>query len=320
MAEDAEQRDRNEPAVAPPHQVAGSRFGERVIQWLLFGCAAVSVITTMAIVLVLITESARFFRQVGFAEFFLDTKWTPQFAEKHFGIWPLLAGTFLVTAIAAIVGLPTGLLAAIFMSEYAGPRLRGLLKPTLEVLAGIPTVVYGYFALTFITPYVLKPLFERLLGVHVEVYNALAAGIVVGIMVIPMVASISEDILHSVPNSLREAGYALGATRVTVVLRVVLPAALSGVLASFILAIARAIGETMAVTLAAGLNPRLTLNPLRSVETMTAYIVNVSLGDTPLGSIEYYSIYAVAIVLFAITLASNVAANLILARYREVYQ
>ncbi len=320
MSDDPGQRADSKPAHVPQQRFTAQRIRERIIHLVLFACAAVSVLTTLAIVAVLVTESAKFFREVGVRAFLFDTRWTPQYAEKHFGIWPLLSGTLLVTGIAAVVGLPTGLLAAIFMSEYAGPRLRSVLKPTLEVLAGIPTVVYGYFALTFVTPYLLKPVFEGLFGIHVEVYNALAAGIVVGIMVIPMVASISEDILHSVPNALREAGYALGATRVTVVLRVVLPAALSGVLASFILAIARAIGETMAVTLAAGLNPRLTLNPLHSVETMTAYIVNVSLGDTPLGSIEYYSIYAVAVVLFAITLASNVAANLILARYREVYQ
>jgi len=320
MSDESEQGGRSDDPAGHWSSTSSRVLKERLIQAILFLCAAVSIVTTVAIVLVLVRESAHFFREVGFRAFFLDTVWSPQFAQKRFGVWPLLAGTFLVTGIAACVGLPTGLLAAIYMSEYASPRVRGLLKPTLEILAGIPTVVYGYFALTFITPYLLKPLFEGLFGVHVDVYNALAAGIVVGIMIIPMVASISEDILHAVPNALREAGYALGATKVEVVLRVVLPAGLSGVLASFILAIARAIGETMAVTLAAGLNPRLTLNPLRSIETMTAYIVNVSLGDTPLGSIEYYSIYAVAIVLFVITLASNVAAHMILARYREVYQ
>lgn len=298
----------------------GRRVREAAVLASLIACAAVSVLTTAAIVFVLVTESMEFFRSVGLAAFLLDTQWTPQYAEKHFGIWPLVCGTFLVTAIAGVVGLPTGLLAAVYMSEYASPRTRSILKPVLEVLAGIPTIVYGYFALTIVTPYVLKPLFEGLLGMQVDVYNAASAGIVVGIMIIPMVSSISEDVLHAVPNSLREGAYALGATKFEVVVRVVIPAALSGILASFVLALARAIGETMAVTLAAGLKPTLTLNPLRSIETMTAYIVNVSLGDTPAGSIEYQSIYAVAFVLFVITLAANIAANLILVRYREVYE
>ncbi len=298
----------------------GARLRERVVIGLLLACALVSVLTTVGIIWVLLSESFTFFRNVGVASFLFDTEWTPQYAEKHFGIWPLLCGTFLVTVIAAVVGLPTGLLAAVYMSEYAAARTRAILKPVLEILAGIPTVVYGYFALTFITPYIIKPFFHDLLGMRVDIYNAASAGIVVGIMIIPMVSSISEDVLHAVPRSLREGAYALGATRFEVVVRVVIPAALSGILASFVLAIARAIGETMAVTLAAGLKPSLTLNPLRSVETMTAYIVNVSLGDTPAGSIEYQSIYGVALVLFVLTLAANIVANVILARFREVYE
>jgi phosphate transport system permease protein len=300
---------------------------EGAIQFVLLLCALLSIATTVGIVLVLVTEAVvkfgperAFFEEVSLWEFFIETRWTPQFARKHFGVLPLLAGTMLVAGLAALVALPTGLASAVYLSEYASPRTRAWLKPVLEILGGIPTVVYGYFALVFITPYVLRPLFQDLLGFEVDVFNAASAGIVVGIMILPMVASLSEDALQAVPRGLREAAYALGSTKLDVSVRVVLPAASSGIVASFLLAVARAVGETMAVTIAAGQTPALTLNPFRSVQTMTAYIVNVSLGDTPIGSIEYKSIYAVALTLFCITLAMNMLSQRVLARFREVYE
>ncbi len=286
---------------------------ERLIQVLLGLCALVTVCTTLGIAAILIGESVAFFRQVSLAEFLGDTRWTPQFAEKHFGIWPLLVGTLMITVIAALVAIPIGLAAAIYISQYAPDRVRRWLKPSLELLAGVPTVVYGYFALTFVTP-----LLQRVLP-QMQVYNALSAGIVVGIMIIPMVASLSEDALRAVPRSLAEGAYALGATKYEVVLRVVVPAALSGIMASFILALSRAIGETMIVTLAAGATPRLTLNPLESIQTMTAYIVQVSLGDTPQGTVVYQSLFAVGLVLFILTLGMNLLANRIILRFKETY-
>lgn len=286
---------------------------ERAIQWALGLCAMISVLTTLGIAGVLLFESLSFFREVSLAQFFAETRWTPQFAEKYFGIWPLIAGTLLTTAIAAIVALPFGLAAAIYVAEYASPRVRKWMKPSLEVLAGIPTVVYGYFALTFVTP-LLQGFIPGL-----SVYNALSAGIVVGIMIIPVVASLSEDSIRAVPRSLAEGAYALGATKIEVVNRVLVPAALSGIIASFILALSRAIGETMIVAIAAGATPNLTANPLESVQTMTAYIVAVSLGDTPQGTVVYYSIFAVALLLFLITLAMNLGANAIIRRFRERY-
>lgn len=305
------------------------RVREHLIRLSLLGCALLSIATTLGIIYVLFStavysfgsEPAFFQRpEVSLREFFTETRWTPQYSDKHFGVLPLLCGTFLVAGIAALVGLPLGLASAIFLSEYASPRVRGIVKPILEILAGIPTVVYGYFALVFITPVIIKPFFEDLLGLDVDVFNALSAGIVVGIMIIPMVASLSEDALRAVPQSLREAGYALGSTRFDVSVKVIVPAALSGIVASFLLAISRAIGETMAVTIAAGQKPTMTLNPLRSVETMTAFIVNVSLGDTPAGSIEYSSLYAVALTLFCFTLGINIISQWILRRFREEYQ
>jgi len=284
-----------------------------LIQALLGLCALVTVFTTLGIAAILIGESVAFFRQVSLAEFFGDTKWTPQFSEQHFGIWPLLAGTLMITVIAALVAIPIGLSAAIYISQYAPDRVRRWLKPSLELLAGVPTVVYGYFALTFVTP-----LLQHVLP-QMQVYNALSAGIVVGIMIIPMVASLSEDALRAVPRSLAEGAYALGATKYEVVLRVVVPAALSGIMASFILALSRAIGETMIVTLAAGATPKLTLNPLESIQTMTAYIVQVSLGDTPQGTVVYQSLFAVGLVLFVLTLGMNLLANRIILRFKESY-
>lgn len=304
-------------AEAPPQEDLTQQIynspKERAIKYLLGACALVSVLTTIGIAAVLIIESIPFFRTVALAEFFGDTRWTPQFANKHFGIWALLSGTVLVTVISAVVALPVGLASAIFISEYASKWLRKVLKPGLELLAGVPTVVYGYFALTFVTP--LLQTFIPGLGV----YNALSGGIVVGIMIIPMVASLSEDALQAVPDSLAQAAYALGATKFETVLRVNVPAAFSGIMASFILAISRAIGETMIVTLAAGATPKMTLNPAESIQTMTAFIVQVSKGDTPQGTIVYQSIFAVGLVLFLITLTMNVIANRITLHYQERY-
>ena len=303
-----------------------SRFKEQCIEFVLFLCAALSIATTLSIIFVLITEAVyaigpatAFFEEVSLSDFYLGTKWAPNFKPQSFGVLPLLIATVLVAGIAALVGLPIGILTAVYLSEYASPRVRGIVKPFLEILAGIPTVVYGYFALEFITPLVLKPFFTGLFGIGIDGYNALAAGIVVGIMIIPMVSSLSEDALRAVPRTLREAAYALGSTKFEVCVKVVLPAAFSGIVAAVLLAISRAIGETMAVTIAAGNSPNLTLNPLRSVQTMTAYIVNVSLGDTPAGSIEYKSLYAVGLTLFCMTLLMNILSQSVMRRFREVY-
>ncbi len=303
------------------------RSKEQLIRLSLFGCALISIVTTLGILYVLFTNAvysfgreSAFFQEVSLREFLTETRWTPQFAEKHFGILPLLLGTLKVTGIAALIGLPVGLAGAIYLSEYASSRLRNIVKPTLEILAGIPTVVYGYFALVFVTPYVLRPLFQGLLGWDVDLFNATSAGICVGIMIIPMVSSLSEDVLRSVPRGLREAGYALGGTKFDVSVKVVVPAALSGIVASFLLAISRAIGETMIVAIGAGFSTEMSLNPLKSAQTMTAYIVNVSSGDTPVGSIEYKSLYAVALTLFLFTLAMNIVSQMVLRRFREVYQ
>lgn len=286
---------------------------ELAIKYVLGACALISVLTTLGIAAVLVIESIPFFQSVPLAEFFGQTEWTPQFANKNFGIWALVSGTVLVTGISAVVALPVGLASAIFISEYAADWIRKILKPSLELLAGVPTVVYGYFALTFVTP--LLQTFIPGLGV----YNALSGGIVVGIMIIPMVASLSEDALQAVPDSLSKAAYALGATKFETVLRINVPAAFSGIMASFILAISRAIGETMIVTLAAGATPKMTMDPTETIQTMTAFIVQVSKGDTPQGTIVYQSIFAVGLVLFLITLALNIFANRITLKYQEQY-
>jgi phosphate transport system permease protein len=275
---------------------------ERAIKHLLLSCAIVSVLTTGGIVFVLFKESAGFFGHVSLGQFFGDSQWTPLFADKHFGIWPLLCGTFLTTAIAVAVALPLGLLAAIYLSEFATAGARRALKPALELLAGVPTVVYGYFALSSVTP-VLQRFVPGIAG-----FNALSAGIVMGIMIFPVIASLSEDALYAVPTSLREAGYALGSTKLQTVRRVVVPTAFSGITAAVMLAVSRAVGETMIVAIAAGQQPALTLDPRQPVETMTAYIVQVSLGDTPTGTIEYQTIFAVGLALFLLTLTLNVIA------------
>lgn len=281
---------------------------------ILVACSVVSVLTTVGIVAVLLIEAAGFFLVVSPVEFLTGTRWTPLFQPQHFGVLPLIAGSALVAAGAALVALPVGLASAIYLSEYAPPRVRAVIKPALEVLAGIPTVIYGYFALTFVTPAL------RAVWPVTEVFNALSASIVMGIMIIPMVCSLSEDAMSAVPRTLREAAYALGATRHEVAARTVVPAALSGILASFILALSRALGETMIVAIAAGATPRLTLNPLESVQTMTGYIAQVGLGETPYGTIEYRTIFAVGLALFALTLLMNMASGIVMRRYREVYE
>lgn len=286
---------------------------DRIVPAILWACAGVSVLTTLGIVFILVTETANFFRMVPLGEFFASTRWTPLFEPRSFGIWPLLSGTLLITVIACLVAIPVGLGAAIYLSEYAPRRLRAVLKPVLEVLSGVPTIVYGYFALTFVTPLI------RAVFPETGIFNALSAGIVVGVMIIPMVCSLSEDAMAAVPRSLRDGAYALGATRFEAALGIVVPAALSGIVASFVLAFSRAIGETMIVTIAAGATPKLTANPLESVQTMTAYIVQVSLGDTPHGSVEYGSIFAVGTALFAITFLMNILAQYLAKRFREEY-
>ncbi len=291
------------------------RAGEGVIHGVLFFCAFLSVLTTVAIIVVLVEETFGFFREVSFIDFVTGTKWTPGFEPQHFGILPLLAGTLLVALGAAIIALPLGLLTAIFLSEYAPEWLRGIVKPVLEILAGIPTIVLGFFALTFLSDDIVRELFPG-----TKIFNAAAASMAVGILIIPMISSLSEDAMSAVPRSLREAAYALGATRAEVALRVVVPAALSGIVASFVLAISRAVGETMIVVLAAGATPNLTWNPLESIQTMTAYIVQVSLGDTPQGSLEFKTIFAVGMTLFLLTLVMNVASHYLLQRFREVYE
>ena len=289
------------------------RVGEEIVRGLLFLAAFLSVITTFSIVAVLAQEAATFFSEVSFWDFLSGTKWTPLLEPRSFGVLPLVGGTLLIVVGAALIAIPIGLASAIYLAEYSSDQVRSVVKPILEVLAGIPTVVYGYFALTFITP-----LLEIVLP-STKIFNAASGSIVVGIMVLPMVASLCDDALRAVPSSLRQAGYALGATQFEVILRVALPAALSGIMASFVLAASRAIGETMAVTLAAGATPNLTFNPLESIQTMTAYIVQVSLGDTPAGTVEYQTIFAVASLLFAMTLSLNIFAQKILIRFREVY-
>ncbi|MDW8051995.1 MAG: phosphate ABC transporter permease subunit PstC [Armatimonadota bacterium] len=286
------------------------RLEERLVRSFLFLCAVLGVVTTFAIVFILTRESLTFFKHVSLREFLTGTVWAPTFAEKSYGVLPLVTGTLLTTLIAMAVSGPVGLLTAVYLSEYASPRVRRVLKPTLEVLAGIPTVVYGYFALTFLTP-----LLQRFIPA-LEGFNALSAGIVMGIMILPTVASLSEDALYAVPNSLRHASLALGATRFQTVWGVVVPAAMSGISAAFLLGISRAVGETMIVAIAAGQQPNFTFNPLRAIETMTAYIVRITMGDTPHGSVEYQTIFAVGLLLFLITLGLNLASEFIRQRYK----
>ncbi|WP_376745639.1 phosphate ABC transporter permease subunit PstC [Paenibacillus sedimenti] len=275
--------------------------------------AVISVLTTVGIVFVLVFESIGFFREIPIWEFITGIEWTPLFSDPKFGVLPLISGTLLVTLIASIVAIPIGLGSAIYLSEYAQPKVRNVLKPILEILAGIPTIVYGFFALTFVTP-ILKFVIPQ-----TEIFNALSAGIVVGIMIIPIISSMSEDAMVAVPNALRNGAYALGSTKLEVAIKIVVPAALSGIVASFVLGLSRAIGETMIVTLAAGNMAHLSFNPLESIQTLTAYIVSVSSGDTRYGSIEYLTIYAVGITLFIMTLVMNILAGYISRKFREEY-
>ena len=284
-----------------------------IFKGLFLTCALVSILTTIGIVVALVSQAWGFFMEVTVWDFLRGTQWTPILKPRSYGVLPLVSGTLLVTTLAAIVAVPIGLATAIYLSEYAPDNLRRILKPVLEVLAGIPTIVYGYFALTFVTPLIQKVLPDMI------VFNALSAGLVMGLMIIPMVSSLSEDAMIAVPRSLRQAAYALGATRLEVSLRVVVPAALSGIVAAVILGISRAIGETMLVTIAAGATPNMTWNPLESIQTMTAYIVQLSLGETPHGSLEYNTIFAVGLLLFAITLTMNVFGHWIVRRWGVRY-
>jgi phosphate transport system permease protein len=289
-------------------------FRERAIKLVLAACAYVSVLTTFGIVFVLLFETINFFREVSIVEFFTSTTWSAAFANPQFGIIVLASGTLLTTLIAIAVALPVGLLAAIFLSEYASLRLRRWLKPALEILAGVPTIVYGYFALTFVTPLLRETIFPTM-----TIFNALSAGLVMGVMIIPTIASVSEDAIHAVPRSLREGAYALGATRRETATRIVLPAALSGIVAATILGISRAVGETMIVAVAAGNLAQLATNPLESVQTMTAFIVQVASGDTPTGSLTYNTIFAVGSTLFVMTLILNIVSYVFVRRFREAY-
>lgn len=288
-------------------------IGEKIIQILLTIAATVSILTTAGIVFSLLFETIAFFSEVSIIEFLTETEWTPLFSIKKYGIWPLVSATVLTSAIAMLVAVPLGLVAAIFLSEFASDRIRRTVKPLLEILAGIPTVVYGYFALTVVTPF-LKNFIPTL-----SIFNSLGAGLVMGVMLIPFVASLSEDALSAVPNSLREAAYGLGSTKFEVAIRVVTPAAISGIVASVVLAFSRAVGETMIVAIAAGQNPRFTFDPTVPVMTMTSYIVQVSLGDTPYGSLSYYTLYAVGFTLFLFTFVLNIFSYWMVRKFREVY-
>ncbi|MGE3178876.1 MAG: phosphate ABC transporter permease subunit PstC [Vicinamibacterales bacterium] len=286
---------------------------EFIVERTLFLCAAASILVTAGIIAVLLFETVSFLQEVSIVEFLFGTEWTPLFSDKHFGVLPLVSGTVLTSLIAMALALPAGLLTAIYLSEYAASGTRRLIRPILEILAGIPTVVYGYFALQFVTP-LLQVVLPGLSG-----FNALGPGLVMGLMILPLVSSLSEDALHNVPRGLREGSYALGATKMQTALKVVLPAAFSGISAAAILAVSRAIGETMIVAIAAGQQPRLTFDPRVPVETMTAYIVQVSLGDTPAGTLEYRTIFAVGMLLFLGTFGLNLVSTWLRNRYREEY-
>lgn len=290
-----------------------NRFGESLILTCLQAFSYISILTTIGIVAILALESSEFFKNISLQEFLFTTEWAPLFEPRRFGILPLIMGTLLVAGLSCLVSVPLGIAVALYLSQYATERARSLFKPLLEILAGIPSVVFGYFAMTAITPFI------RSWYPEAEVFNALSAAIVVGIMTLPLVASLSDDAMRSVPSSLLEGGYALGTTKAEVNFFILLPAASSGIIASFVLAFSRAIGETMAVTLAAGSTPNLTLNPFESIQTMAAYIVQVSMGDTPRGSIEYQSIFAVGLVLFLITLFANMLASFMKQYFKKGY-
>ena len=300
------------PALALPRKRV--RWGERAVQGILFLAAAISVLTTVGIVLSLLLPAVEFFREVGPVEFLTGTTWAPLFEPAHFGVVPLVVGTLMISFWSALVAFPLGVGVAIYLSEYARPRVTAVLKPILEILAAIPTVVLGYFALTFLTPLL------RDLGLQVEIFNALAASLVLGIMLIPTVASLSEDAMAAVPRDLRDGGYALGADKLQVSTRIVVPAAVSGIIAAFVLAFSRAVGETMIVLIAAGQLPQITFDPRETIETMTAFIGATGNGDVPTGSIEYKTIFAVGLTLFVITLVMNLVSIRLVRRFREVYE
>jgi phosphate transport system permease protein len=298
----------------PALRASRRRYGEDVIKGLLALCAFVSVATTVGIVVSLLLPALDFFREISVVDFLTGKDWSPLFEPSHFGVLPLVSATFVVTLVACLVALPFGLGAAIYLSEYARPRARSFLKPALEVLAGIPTVVFGFFALTFVTPLL------RDLGLEVEIFNALSAGLVMGVMLIPTVASLSEDAMVAVPRELRDGAYALGSSRLQVSTRIVVPAAVSGIIASFVLAISRAVGETMIVLIACGQRPNLSFDPREGMETMTTFIGATGAGDIPTGSIEYKTIFAVGLTLFVMTLVMNLFAIRLVRRFREVYE
>ncbi len=286
---------------------------EQAAKIILAAFALISVLTTIGIIFTLSSETLAFFSEVSLREFFLTSEWSPLLDPRHFGIWPLISGTFLITFGAGIIGLPLGILIAIYLNEFAPKSVAKAVKPIMEILAGVPTIVYGFFAITVVTP------FLRTLVPDIEVFNALSGAIVVGIMIVPMVSSLCDDAIKGVPNAIKDAGYALGATKFEIITHITIPAASSGILAAFILALSRALGETMAVTLAAGSTPKLTLSFFESIQTMTAYIVQVSMGDIPHTSIEYKSIFAVGSVLFVFTFGFNIVANLIIKRMRRMW-
>jgi phosphate transport system permease protein len=290
------------------------RYGEDVVKGVLAVCALISVATTVGIVVALFVPAFEFFQEVSIVDFLTGTNWSPLFEPASFGVLQLVSGTINVTVIASLVAMPFGLGAAIYLSEYASSRTRAILKPLLEVLAGIPTIVFGYFALTFMTPLL------RDIGIQVDIFNTLSAGLVMGVMLIPTVASLSEDAMGAVPRDLRYGAYALGSTKVQVATRIVVPAAVSGIVASFVLAISRAVGETMIVLIAMGQQPNLTLDPREAAEAMTAFIAATGAGDVPTGSIEYKTIFAVGALLFVMTLAMNIIAIRLVRKYREVYE
>jgi phosphate transport system permease protein len=294
-------------------RAARRRPGEAIVKLGLAVCALISVVTTVGIVVSLVFPAIEFFREINPIDFITGTSWSPLFEPGSFGVLPLVSGTFVITFWALLVAVPCGLGTAIFLSEYASPRTRDVLKPILEILAGIPTVVFGYFALTAVTPLL------RSIGIELEIFNALSPGLVVGVMLIPIVASLSEDAMAAVPQALRDGSYALGADRLQTSLRVVVPAAISGIIASFVLAISRAVGETMVVLIAAGQLARLSFDPRLGMETLTAFIGATGNGDLPTGSIEYKTIFAVGLTLFAITFVINVVSIRLVRRFREVY-
>lgn len=316
MAQDALTKDAF-PGQFPDRRTLGRKSArdlrEAAVRALLFGAAAISLLTTFGIVIALFSEALQFFQHVSLAEFLGSTEWTPLFENQKFGIWALVSATVTTSVIAMLIAVPLGLLAAVYLSEFASRRAREILKPMLEILAGVPTVVYGFFALLVVTPF-LKSFIPAL-----STYNALSAGLVMGIMILPLVASLSEDAMSAVPMALREGAYGLGSTRFEVAVKVVFPAALSGIVAAVILGLSRAVGETMIVAVAAGQNPNFSFNPTESMATMTSYIVQVSLGDTPAGSLAYQTIFAVGATLFVMTFTMNAFSQWFVRKFREVY-